>query len=174
MTTISSVITDESGDAYDPMLDGDSIGSLDEGDADSLSDDEYDKEPKYKTRFLECDSDHPDARTRFKPSTEVKWHVVTPAMLLVFFGICIITIGTLRHRLWELAWMESYGCNIPFVQNAMSRNAFKQCKRFLHFVNSDKIHPREHPNSGIHCKRSNRSLTSCSRDSERPLSWDVI
>lgn len=41
--------------------------------------------------------------------------------------------------------MESYGINIPFVQNAMSRNAFKQCKRFLHFVSPDKIYPQGHP-----------------------------
>ena len=108
----SSVVSENSNESsdkdYDPMEDSDSIGSI-EQDGESLDSNNYEQEPKYKVRFVVCDENHPDARKRFKESIEIKWHIVSPVMLIVFFGICIIIIiiGTMKLCFWEIAWMDS-------------------------------------------------------------------
>ena len=103
----SNESSDGDGDGdYDSMEDGDSIGSIEE-DGESLDSNNY-EQPKYKVRFVVCDENHPDARKRFKESVEIKWHIISPVMLIiVFFGICIIIIGTMKLRFWEIAWMDS-------------------------------------------------------------------
>lgn len=40
--------------------------------------------------------------------------------------------------------MESEGINIPFIQNAMSKNRFEQIKRHLHFVDNNRLPSKGH------------------------------
>ncbi len=112
--------------------------------SDDTMDAYYEAEKKEKKRLIPCDESHPAARKRFRETSKRKWHNVTPAMLLVFFGICIIIIGAVGMRTYRIAWMEEMGINYAFVQNAMNLNAFEQCKRHLHFVSNKTLVKKGH------------------------------
>ena len=126
---------------YERFMYGDSgYNSGEDSDYETEEEDEEDEEEETKNRrtyFVECKPDHPQARKR----TLDEWIHVTPGMLLVFFGIMIINTGALANRYWNIPWMECCGINIPFIQNLMTRDAFQQCKRFLHFVNNKELDP---------------------------------
>ena len=121
-------------------------GSFASTDASESSDDDtigsdFEDEPKRRVRLIPCKDDHPDKRKRIK--NEDQWIKVTPGYILCWFGVCCI-IAALKLRSWRLAWMESYGVNINFIQNAMKRDAFDQLKRYWHFVDTDKLVKKGH------------------------------
>lgn len=124
-----------------------SYGSEDDEDM-NINEDEYEKEPTTRERFIPCDKTHPNARHRFKPSKGNSWVDVDIPYLMAFFSV-LTAMAAMKIRFWQNPWMESEGINVPFIQNAMSKNRFEQIKRHLHFVDNSKLpskgHPRWHP-----------------------------
>ena len=116
-----------------------SMGNLSDADYSDDKLDQYDyvAEPKEKDRFIECRSDHPSARHRYRVRAD-EWVQITIGYLLCFFGILII-IAALKVRFWRIPWMESEGLGLAFIQNAMSKNRFDQIRRYIHFVNNRRL-----------------------------------
>ncbi|KAL7549480.1 hypothetical protein ACHAWF_012747 [Thalassiosira exigua] len=113
----------------------------------SIDSNTFEAEPKRTKRLIPCKEDHPDRRKRFQRKDK-EWITVTVAYLLAWFGILVI-MAALRIRKWDYLWMEHQGINIPFIQNAMTSDTFKQIKSCIHFVNNEAIfkpgHPSFHP-----------------------------
>ena len=105
--------------------------------------DDFIPEPKARDRLIECSRTHP-AKRKLWQVKDKEWVPVTVASLLVFFGILIL-MAAQKIRCWRLAWMESEGFNVPFIQDAMQKNRFDQIRRYLHFVDNTKLFPKGHP-----------------------------
>jgi hypothetical protein len=71
-------------------------------------------------------------RPRFKPGGNEKWKPITKWSLLAFFGI-LIALAAMGTRTAEQAWTVEYGTDIPWIRNAMSRDAFMYHRRYCHF-----------------------------------------
>ena len=63
---------------------------------------------------------------------------MTKWSLLVFFGI-LIYASAAGVRSVEQLWTEEYGQRVSWVRNAMTRDAFCNIRRFLHFVDNTKL-----------------------------------
>ena len=67
-----------------------------------------------------------------------EWVYVSPNSLLVFFGI-LVAMATLRTRNPDHIWAseskggKGYGAQVAWIRNSMTRQAFLDHRRFLHF-----------------------------------------
>lgn len=101
--------------------------------------------PSYKV----CPEGAQNARKRFKPKRtggkqKRGWINFTAGSILSFLGIMIgmCAIGT---RTLEQVWSNEYATSVPWMQNAMHNDAFKQHLRYLHFVDNTAV-----PKKGDH------------------------
>jgi hypothetical protein len=83
-------------------------------------------------------------RHRFKPDTKNHWRSVTRHSLMVFFGILLAT-SAMGVRNVEQVWTVEGGTDVPWIRNAMTRDAFVNIRRHLHFVDNDAL-----PEKGDH------------------------
>jgi len=73
-----------------------------------------------------------------------KWRNVTPGFLLVWFGILCI-LGASRIRTPDLAYESKYGLSIPLIQNACTRDSFRQIRQYIHFIDNETMKTKQHP-----------------------------
>ena len=100
-----------------------------------------------KIKLIPCKKNEVGARHRYNLKS-IKWRNVTEGYLSVYFGIICI-LGATKLRSASLMYQKDYGTNLPYVQNACVEQAFKQIRRYIHFVDSSRLlknnHPRWHP-----------------------------
>jgi hypothetical protein len=106
-----------------------------------------DGQPTKKNMFVRCEASHPNARHRCgnKGSQgEKHWKKVTPGYLLAWLGVLLLR-GAYRIRYAELFWRAPpHGLWTPHVQNIMTRDAFKQIRQCLHFVDNKDMYVKGH------------------------------
>ena len=81
----------------------------------------------------------------------IKWRNVTEGYLSVYFGIICI-LGATKLRSASLMYQKDYGTNLPYVQNACVEQAFKQIRRYIHFVDTSRL-LKIIIHAGILCKK---------------------
>jgi hypothetical protein len=100
---------------------------------DDIEDDRHDR-PKQARKFRPCKEENPNARHRSIGT----WIDVTAGFVIVWLGATLI-LGATKLRTAEMMYCTNYGTNIPFVQNAIGRDAFRQMRQFIHFADNNKL-----------------------------------
>lgn len=74
-------------------------GSDDDEDM-KINENEHEKEPTRKKRFMPCDKTHPNARHRFKPSKGNSWVNVEILCLMAYFSVLTAMVA-MKIRFWQ-------------------------------------------------------------------------
>jgi hypothetical protein len=78
---------------------------------------------------------------RHRTDKERKKYKITTGYIICWFAVLILQgahFSTYKPPAWKL-WRESpYGIRFPYLQNAMTRDAFTFMRRFIHFWDSSK------------------------------------
>ena len=74
-------------------------------------------------------------------------YTITPYFIMAWVAIAIISgahFGDRRNH--RKVWMNApYGISIPYIQNAMPRDAFEFMRRYIHFTDNKDKKPTNHP-----------------------------
>jgi hypothetical protein len=97
-----------------------------------------DGEPSKHVTFRQCSRGTPGARHRVKDSK--CWWKPTVGYLLAWLGIVIAKGAYKIDRSPTVFWVNPpYGLSVPWIQNAMPRDAFNQWRYNIHFVDNDTL-----------------------------------
>jgi hypothetical protein len=99
----------------------------------------------WKKMLVPCDASHQDARKRCNGP----WVHVTASYVLIFLATLMYR-GALNIHSVNFFWSEEYNEGIAWIKNAITRDAFRQIRQFIHFVNNGTLptkqtDPRWHP-----------------------------
>jgi hypothetical protein len=129
-----------------PDLDPTVLGVENDGDSNVEDEDEDDSvliEPvdgvpkvvKRKVRLTPCSSTHDNARHRVESRG---WLHVTAGCLLAWFGILVFAAARGVETVEDL-WKTDCGMGVAWARNAMTRDAFRQIRQYLHFTDDNKL-----------------------------------
>jgi hypothetical protein len=93
---------------------------------------------KRRRTLTPCGKRDTGARHRFKETKKNKWTEKSGYSFLVFWAI-LLAKSALGLRYAEQMWSEKYSTRVPWVQNAMTRNSFRQHREYLHFADNSKL-----------------------------------
>ena len=93
---------------------------------------------KKKTLRRATPADPPNVRRKRYEAVGQEWRAVTRYSLLVFIGI-LVAMAAMKVRSADMFWSESYSTRIPWITNSMTKNAFEQIRRMIHFVDNDEL-----------------------------------
>ena len=99
-----------------------------------------------KKRLKICDRSTPNSRHRTE--NEKKKYEITPGFIMAWMSILIIMgahFGSSKRDTRKLWKNSPYGLSIPYVQNAMPRNAFEFMRRYIHFADNSRRNEKGTP-----------------------------
>lgn len=95
---------------------------------------------RWKKFFVPCAPNDPGARKRWKS----RWIPVTPGYILVWLSV-LMARGADGRRQPEMYWSTRYGEGVAWIRNSLTRDAFVQIRRSLHFVDNSTLPKKGDP-----------------------------
>jgi hypothetical protein len=134
---VNTTSSDDDTSYVDPRVDSSSSTSSkansDSSTGPGLIKDRLRKAKRRRARKLfGCKKEHRNARHR----SIGNWIPVTAGFIIVWLGAAII-LGATKLRSADMMFSTHYNTNIPYVQNALGRDAFRQIRQFIHFADNN-------------------------------------
>jgi hypothetical protein len=95
---------------------------------------------KRKKFFVPCRPNDPGAQKHWKSH----WIPVTPGYILVWLSV-LLARGANKYCTPELFWSRLYGNSVAWIRNSITRDAFLQIRRTIHFVDNSTLPKKGDP-----------------------------